>query len=150
MPTNIQMAISAITTSVADAFFDSGGRNAGTPFDTASTPVMAVQPLAKAVNSRNVVSFDEPASAGSGTWTCVTCPVTYWYRPARIRTAMLTTKKYVGTAKMRPDSRMPRRFPNIRTARHTRHISTRKTSSFGNADVTARMPAEILTDTVSV
>ena len=34
----------------------SGGRNAGTPFDTASTPVIAVQPLANAVSSRNVVS----------------------------------------------------------------------------------------------
>ena len=56
MPTNIAIASVAIATSVADAFFASGGRNAGTPFDTASTPVIAVQPLAKAVSSRNVVS----------------------------------------------------------------------------------------------
>ena len=38
------------------AFFDSGRRNAGTPFETASTPVIAVQPLANAVSSRNSVS----------------------------------------------------------------------------------------------
>ena len=56
MPMNIDMAITAIVTSVAAAFFASGGRNAGTPSDTASTPVIAVQPFAKAVSSRNVVS----------------------------------------------------------------------------------------------
>ena len=56
MPTNITIASVAIAMSVADAFFASGGRNAGTPFDTASTPVIAVQPLANAVSSRNVVS----------------------------------------------------------------------------------------------
>ena len=46
----------AIITIVAAAFFASGGLNAGTPFDTASTPVMAVQPLEKAVSSRKRVS----------------------------------------------------------------------------------------------
>ena len=61
MPTNITIASVAIATSVADAFFASGGRNAGTPFDTASTPVIAVQPLANAVSSRNVVSGCCPA-----------------------------------------------------------------------------------------
>jgi len=59
----------AIATSVADAFFASGGRNAGTPFDTASTPVIAVQPFANAVSRRNVVSGWCPASGGSGTLT---------------------------------------------------------------------------------
>jgi hypothetical protein len=56
MPTNMTIAIAAIATSVADAFFASGGRNAGTPFDTASTPVIAVHPLANAVSSSNVVN----------------------------------------------------------------------------------------------
>ena len=46
----------AIISIVDAAFFDSGGRNAGTPFDTASTPVIAVQPLENAVSSRNSVS----------------------------------------------------------------------------------------------
>ena len=66
MPMNIVIASTAIVTSVAAAFFDSGGRNAGTPFDTASTPVIAVQPLANAVSSRNVVSGSMPAPGGSG------------------------------------------------------------------------------------
>src|SRR3954471_19737101 len=69
MPTNMQIAIAAIATSVADAFLASGGRNAGTPFDTASTPVIAVQPFANAVSRRNVVSGWCPASGGSGTLT---------------------------------------------------------------------------------
>ncbi len=63
---------------------------------------------------------------------------------------MLNTKKYVGTAKMLPDSRMPRRLPTVRIARNARHISTRYGSSCGNADVIARTPAEMLTATVSV
>ena len=56
MPRNIVIASTTIVTIVAAAFLDSGGRNAGTPFDTASTPVIAVQPFEKAVSSRNSVS----------------------------------------------------------------------------------------------
>ena len=55
MPTNIVMDSTAIITIVAAAFFASGGLNAGTPFETASTPVIAVQPFEKAVSSRNSV-----------------------------------------------------------------------------------------------
>ena len=64
MPRNIAIASTAIVTSVAAAFLASGGRNAGTPSDTASTPVIAVQPLANAVSNRNVVSgFASPSAA---------------------------------------------------------------------------------------
>ena len=74
MPTNMVTAIAAIIVSVAAAFFDSGGLKAGTPSEMASTPVMAVQPLAKAVSTANVVSV--PASnvasgstgGGTGGW----------------------------------------------------------------------------------
>src|SRR6185436_16208294 len=77
MPTNMRIASVAIATSVADAFFASGGRNAGTPFDTASTPVIAVHPLANAVRRRNVVKGWWPAFGGNGTTTCTILPVTY-------------------------------------------------------------------------
>jgi len=77
MPMNITIASSAIAVSVAAAFFDSGGRKAGTSFDTASTPVIAVHPLANAVSSRKVVSGACPASGGSATGTGVTLPVRY-------------------------------------------------------------------------
>src|SRR5882672_5668063 len=104
MPRNIAIASTAMVTSVAAAFFDSGGRNAGTPSETASTPVMAVQPLANAVSSRNVVSGTDPALGGSGASTGTNVPVRYRYTPKAIRPNMQTTKKYVGTAKIWPDS----------------------------------------------
>ena len=60
--------------SVAAAFFDSGGRNAGTPSDTASTHVMAVQPLANAVSSRSIDIARVDAFAGRGTTSGETVP----------------------------------------------------------------------------
>src|ERR1700726_3735434 len=77
IPRNIGMASTAIMTSVAAAFFASGFLNAGTPFDTASTPVMAVQPLANAVSSRNVVNGREPALDGSGRANGTSVPEKY-------------------------------------------------------------------------
>ena len=38
---------------------------------------------------------------------------------------MLTMKKYVGTAKMRPDSRTPRRLPKAMRAMNPSEIGTR-------------------------
>ena len=43
-------------TIVAAAFRASGGLKAGTPLDTASTPVIAVHPFEKALSMRNNVS----------------------------------------------------------------------------------------------
>ena len=43
-------------TIVAAAFRASGGLKAGTPFETASTPVMAVHPFENALSRRNSVS----------------------------------------------------------------------------------------------
>src|SRR5262245_46398129 len=100
MPMNITIPISAIVTSVAAAFLDSGGRNAGTPSETASTPVIAVQPLANAVSSRNVVSGCVPASGGSASSTGAIDPVRYRYRPTISITPIVATKKYVATAKI--------------------------------------------------
>src|SRR5207247_5203410 len=99
-PTNIPTAITAIAMRVAAAFFASGGRNAGTPFDTASTPVIAVQPFANAVSSRNVVSVWCPPAAGGGTSTGGMPPVKYSFMPRAMTTATLTTDTYVGTAMM--------------------------------------------------
>ena len=50
---NIVIDSTAMATSVCAAFLLSGGRNAGTPFETASTPVIAVQPFENAVSSTN-------------------------------------------------------------------------------------------------
>src|SRR4029453_14171255 len=94
--------ITAMATSVAAAFLLSGGRKAGTPLETASTPVIAVHPFENAVKSMNVVSMPVPlleigveASIG---WRS---PIAYRQAPTAIRVRMLTMKKYVGAAKIR-------------------------------------------------
>ena len=66
MPRNIVIDNTAIMSIVAAAFLGSGGLKAGTPFDTASTPVIAVQPLAKAVSRRNQVSGAPVEATASG------------------------------------------------------------------------------------
>src|SRR3954464_4729387 len=93
IPTNITIASDAIAISVADAFFASGGWNAGTPLDTASTPVIAVQPLANAVSSRKVVTGCCPPFGGSAVVTGTMPPVRYRYSPALNSSATLNTKK---------------------------------------------------------
>ncbi len=60
MPMNITTAVVPITAIVVAAFFDFGGRKAGTPFEIASTPVSAVQPEAKARSAS--ISRPIPAS----------------------------------------------------------------------------------------
>ena len=62
---------------------------------------------------------------------------------------IITMKKYVGTANIRPDSRTPRRFPQAMNQMQNTDISTRYEYSAGNADVTAAMPAATDTETVS-
>ena len=59
-------------------------------------------------------------------------------------------KKYVGTEKIAPDSRMPRRLPKAMTAIATSPNATRWASRLGNADVIASTPAAMDTATVSV
>src|SRR5687767_13066351 len=114
MPTNIVTAITAMVISVAAAFFDSGGLKAGTPSEIASTPVMAVQPLANAVSKANAVSI--PAlNVGSGSTGggAVGSPEETRQRPDAISMSMIAMKPYVGAANMRADSRMPRKLPSI-------------------------------------
>ena len=56
MPTNIVIESTAMITMVAAAFRASGGLNAGTPLETASTPVIAVHPLENARSRSKSVS----------------------------------------------------------------------------------------------
>ena len=59
------MESTAIVSIVPAAFFASGGLNAGTPLETASTPVIAVQPFEKAVSRRKSVKGCSVDSSGS-------------------------------------------------------------------------------------
>ena len=138
----------AIVSIVAAAFFDSGGLNAGTPFDTASTPVMAVQPLENAVSSRKSVNGSPVDGDGPGGTTGSTAPMATRPSPTATRISVHTMKKYVGIEKIWPDSRMPRRLPSISSSTNPSVISIRLTCQAGKADVSAATPAAMLTATV--
>ena len=66
MPTNIVPSSAPIHISVVRAFFHSGGRNAGTPFEMASTPVIAVLPDASACSPRNSPTIGQRLDAVGG------------------------------------------------------------------------------------
>src|SRR5438045_8678700 len=97
---NMTMDNTPIATSVAAAFLLSGGRNAGTPFETASTPVMAVHPFENAVSSRNSVSGSPEDGTGSTGGSGCTVPVSTRPMPIAIRARVQTMKQYVGTEKI--------------------------------------------------
>jgi hypothetical protein len=58
MPVRKTMSRTMMMVSVRLAFFCVGSRNALTPFETASTPVMAVHPLAKTLARSQRLSID--------------------------------------------------------------------------------------------
>src|SRR5438034_6062308 len=93
MPRNIVIDSTAIINIVPAAFLASGGLNAGTPFDTASTPVIAVQPLENAVRRRNSVSGVPVDTTGSAGTTGCTAPVSTRHVPTAINARIVTTKK---------------------------------------------------------
>jgi hypothetical protein len=94
MPMNMVTQRKAMMTSVMAAFLASGGLKAGTPFETASTPVIAVHPLAKARRTRKVVSAWTPLGVGvpPGT-TGKTPPVSARKAPAAMRDRIVARKK---------------------------------------------------------
>jgi hypothetical protein len=150
IPTNIAIDMTAIATSVCAALRLSGGRKAGTPFETASTPVSAVQPFENAVSSTKSGSIVLPVASGcSGGATSESVPKKYRYAPTASIRKMLTMKKYVGTENIRPDSRTPRRLPSISMATNASASHTGLRCHSGSAEVSAATPAAMLTDTVS-
>jgi hypothetical protein len=54
----------------------------------------------------------------------------------------------VGAAKIRPDSRSPRRFPTAMTVMNARPSRTRSPCNCGKAEIKAATPAAMLTATV--
>src|SRR6187397_1769858 len=94
-PMNITPTRTPITTSVVRALLASGRLNAGTPFETASTPVIALQPSA---NARRI---SNSPSASAGTTTGVTPdtaggePSSASASPTPISASIETRKTYV-------------------------------------------------------
>src|ERR1039458_4475392 len=74
MPASIRMSNAMITPSVRRAFSAVGSRNAFTPLLTASTPVMAVQPLANALSSSHTLTAATAGGAGGRLTTGVGWP----------------------------------------------------------------------------
>ena len=90
-PRNRLPRIAAIQIIVVAAFFDAGGRKAGTPFEIASMPVKAVQPEENARRSRNSVS---PSTAGTGGGGCASpAPKSIRPRPVTITNPRLPTNR---------------------------------------------------------
>ena len=67
IPRNIVIAITPMIASVSAAFFACGRRNAGTPFEIASTPVSAVEPEENACRITNSeIACTVVATSGAG------------------------------------------------------------------------------------
>ncbi len=128
--------------SVFAAFCDSGGLKAETPLLTASTPVSAEQPLAKARSNTNkprvspacgsTRSVGRRRFAGSvgSVPIGVMCPPLRTKR-MRVVTIIAPTRlmnAYSGNAKTKPDSLVPRRLATVMTTTSTTAISTRQGS----------------------
>ena len=68
--------------------------------------------------------------------------------PMAIISSALPTNRYVGTAKMLPDSRRPRRLPSVMRAIATTPMITRSSSSSGIAEVICSTADDVDTATV--
>ena len=104
-------SIVAIQVSVARAFCHSGGLKAGTPSEMASVPVRAAQPEANARNTRKAVS--DSVGGGVGEATDVRSPRARRTAPTANMKNMPPMNRYVGAARMVPDSRTPRRLMTV-------------------------------------
>jgi len=95
------------------AFLDSGGLNAGTPLATASVPVSAEQPFAKARMTRRTPRLSSGTGYGVTPVTCGVSPSMTRARPTTMVSNVQPRKMYVGQARIEPLSRMPRRFTSM-------------------------------------
>ena len=129
MPRNITPTRAPITVSVVRALRASGGLKAGTPFETASTPVIALQPSANARMRSRRPSDSAGTTTGVTPLTCGGAPRSVRPTPTPIRASIETRKTYVGIAKIVPLSRMPRRLTSIDEQDRAAASSTRQSAS---------------------
>src|SRR5580658_8037046 len=99
MPSSSAIRIAMIAVSVRCAFGIAGFLKIGTAFDTASTPVIAVQPLANALISSHHVSASVASGiAGNGSTGSGLPPVAIALTmPMTITIESAPTNAYVGT-----------------------------------------------------
>ena len=133
--------------SVRVAFFRVGSRKALTPFETASTPVMAVQPEEKTLASNHSVSIALIAGrcGGATTGTGLPCVAMTLYAPTPMVMSSVAMKKYVGIENAAPASLVPRMLTSVRMASTSRHSASRCGCRLGNAETRFSTPAEMPT-----
>ncbi len=124
MPISIATRIAMMMVRVLRALSTTFSRNACTPLLTASTPVMAVQPLANArTRIQALKASDARAMCGGGATGCGWPPPAIALTIPHTRvTPMTPTKSHVGARNTAPASRTPRRFTIVRTARIPRQM----------------------------
>ena len=130
----------------------SGGLKAGTPFEIASTPVIAALPEASAcsaMKSGTPASSPSPCPLVAAACPGSRDPVASRTSPITISEMTLRMNRYVGAAKIFPDSRTPRRFPSAIRQMKITAIGTRNTCRPGAAAMIAATPADTDTATVS-
>ena len=149
MPNSNTMSVAMMMVSVIRAFLVPGSRKAFTPLLTASTPVIAVQPLAKLCSSSHVVTTVCGAGGRGGATTGTGCPPLAKLRttPIAIMANRLATNRQVGAMKSLPASRRPRRLMRAMMARMTRQSVRVCGCKRGSAEVSAPTPAEMPTAT---
>ncbi len=133
---------------VRRAWTTQGSRKALTPLLTASTPVIAVQPLANERISSHRPAVGSAADASTGGATRP--PAETASIVPRISTARIVTmNRYVGSMNARPDSRTPRRLTKVMNARIARQSASVYGWRSGTAEIKAPTPAEMPTATTS-
>ena len=140
-----------ITVSVRCALRTAGSRNARTPLLTASTPVIAVQPLENTWSSNHRLAAAAAGAAGGGATTAVGWPpeATARATPMTMLMSSVPRKRYVGTMKNVPASRTPRKFTSVTTRRMSRQSSRVWGCSRGTAETSAPTPAAMPTAATS-
>ena len=150
-PANIRIAIEPISTRVVCALRTLGLRKAGTPFETASTPVRAEQPLENARRiSRMIAAWlrSSACTANSALEATGGSPSDHRMSPTTIITMTEPMNTYVGMAKAVDASRTPRRFTRMISTTKPTASSTRQASSPGSAEMMLSTPDA--TDTATV
>ena len=126
VPKSMMTSVPMMTVSAICAFLTLGSRKAITPFETASTPVIAAQPLEKDFSASQTLRPIMVAGSGCG----ISARAIGWPRAARTRkeptatvVSTVPTKRKVGAMKAAPVSLTPRMFTRARNASTIRHSS---------------------------
>ena len=151
MPNRNRARINIIIVKVLWALRTVGLRKRGTALLTASTPVNAVQPLAKAAKSIQTLRVPViGGSLGGATTTWGWPPLCQTLSsPITMATAIHPINMITGTMKAWPDSRMPRRLIKVSVIKTKRQSGRVYGCSVGKAETTAPIPAEMPTQTFS-